>query len=184
MSKIHLLSLPKRLQTTIQMLKRSLALTQESCNLAIALCDHTKSAVAHHGAALTTAILPVLAHKHSNVRILALKSLSAAMIVDATGIDDSLAPLTDLTFDKAPAVREGLYKLACEWLTLLMDRYTFGYKILPLLIAGLSEEIPKLVEQTQVHLDQVGALYEVEWESRVKNEMDYSDGMDRVLPSK
>jgi dynein assembly factor 5 len=108
--------------------------------------------------------------------------MSQAMIVDATGLDDCITPLQELSFDKSPAVREQLYILSRDWMCKLMDRYTFGYKILPLLMAGLTDSLPKLSALTESFMDEIGALYEIEWESRIKDEMDYSDGYDK-LPS-
>jgi dynein assembly factor 5, axonemal len=104
------------------------------------------------------------------------------MIVDAAGLDDCLAPLMEVAFDKSPAVREQLYVLARDWLTKLTDRYMFGYKVLPFLLAGMTDELPKLVQLSESFMDEAGELYEKEWESRIKDEMDFSDGWDH-LPS-
>ena len=64
----------------------------------------------------------------------------------------------------------------------ITDRYTFAYKILPLVLAGEADEIPKLSQKCIQDMDRLGELYEQEWESRIKDEMDYSDGWNH-LPS-
>ncbi|KAH9252705.1 hypothetical protein BASA81_009399 [Batrachochytrium salamandrivorans] len=81
-----------------------------------------------------------------------------------------------LAMDKAALVRETLYRTARKWMMQLTDRYTYGYKILPLLLCGMTDEMPKLRELSFGFMDEIGALYEKEWESRIKDEMDYTDG--------
>ncbi len=102
--------------------------------------------------------------------------MKEALIVDLQGLDDVLEPLRSLSFDKTPAVREALHSAAGEWLLRLPDRYSIGYKILPLLLVGLSDEMPSLVTKAQNYMNEAGKLYEQEWEDRVKDEMDYTDG--------
>lgn len=142
----------------------------------ISLCQSNARVVALHGGTIVKLILPSLSHRHSSVRTLALKALTAAMIVDAAAIDDTIEPLRVLTRDKAPTVREGVYNLAKDWLTQLMDRHIYGFKILPLLYAGLTDEVPKLAELSLSFIDIVGAQYEKENNDRIKDELDYSDG--------
>lgn len=136
-------------------------------------------ALALLGGAIVKLILPSLSHRHSSVRNVALQALGAAMIVDASAIDDSIEPLRLMTRDKAPTVRQHLYTLAKDWLTQLMDRHVHGYKIVPLLYAGLTDEIPNLKQISLEYLDIVGVQYEKEHNDRLKDELDYSDGLDR-----
>jgi dynein assembly factor 5 len=120
-------------------------------------------------------LLPSLAHRHSSVRIGALQALSAAMIVDASAMDDAIEPLRLLTRDKTPSVREQLYVLSRDWLTLLMDRHVYGHKILPFLYAGATDELPKLAALSKTYLDEAGVQYEKDNHDKIKDEMDYSD---------
>jgi dynein assembly factor 5 len=106
--------------------------------------------------------------------------MKEALIVDLQGLDDVLEPLRALTSDKTPAVREALHSTAGEWLLKLPDRYSIGYKILPLLLAGLSDEMPHLSTKSLNYMNEAGKLYEQEWEDRVKDEMDYTDGRDAL----
>jgi dynein assembly factor 5 len=101
------------------------------------------------------------------------------MIVDASAIDDSIEPLRSMTRDKTPAVRERVFTLARDWLTQLMDRHIYGLKIIPFLYAGVSDELPKLSKLCLTYLDEVGAQYEKENNDRIKDELDYSDGVNR-----
>lgn len=144
------------------------------------LCEFTKQPLALHGATISKSLIPVISHKHSSVRTLALQALCDAIIVDAAGLDDCLEPLREIAFDKSPAVREQLYILSRNWLMKLVDRYTYGFKILPLLLSGITDMLPKLSQLSETFMDEIGALYEVEWESRIKDEMDYTDGWDHL----
>lgn len=149
---------------------------KEACGIILSVCESNAQALSYQGAKITKCLVTSLLHRHANVRVLAVQATCAAMIVDATGLDESLVALRELVFDKSPSVRESLYVLAGKWLVKLIDRYTFGDKVLPLLLAGESDELPKLRTLCRELIDQSGALYEQEWESRIKDEIDYSDG--------
>lgn len=71
--------------------------------------------------------------------------------------------------------------MAKEWLTRLIDRHIYRHKMLPLLYAGYTDEMPKLVEYAKEMMEQVGIHYEKENEKEIKDELDYSDGI--VRPS-
>ncbi|KAJ3166316.1 HEAT repeat-containing protein 2 [Geranomyces variabilis] len=147
---------------------------KESCLLVMELSKHCARAVAFHGATVAKAIIPAMQHRHSAVRCLALRAVRDAMIVDASALDDVLEPLRQLALDKSQSVRESLYSTAGDWLLKLPDRWSLGYKVLPLLLAGFSDDIPKAVTLSADYMDRVGKLYEEEWNDRVKDEMDYT----------
>ncbi|KAI8904408.1 armadillo-type protein [Gorgonomyces haynaldii] len=173
-------------EDTIKILQRTLAdpfpdVKKEACHLVTVLCLNNPQAVKYHSKNLVQSLAPVIMHKHSSVRVIALSALTQVILVDADGLDDILQPLKELTFDKSPAVREAVYTLARDWMTKLIDRYTYGYKILPLLLAGLTDDMPKLKQTSIGFMDQVGQLYEQEWEDRIKDEMDYTDGWNHLL---
>eukprot|EP00842_Homolaphlyctis_polyrhiza_P006434 jgi/Hompol1/6792/HPOL_002333-RA len=172
-------------EDTMKILSRSFADTfpevkKRSCLVAIQICKFNVKPVAYHGDALTKYILPVIQHRHSSVRTLAIEALCESILVEASGLDAAIDALRPLAYDKAAIVRETLYKTAKRWLMELMDRYTYGYKVLPLLLCGMVDEMPKLCQMSTEFVDEVGALYEREWESRIKDEMDYSDGWNHL----
>jgi dynein assembly factor 5 len=102
--------------------------------------------------------------------------MTEALIVDVAGLDDVLESLNALSFDKTGAVRETLFVASGEWLLRLPDRYSIGYKILPLLLSGIGDSMPQISQKSKEYMDKAGSLYEKEWEDRVKDEMDYTDG--------
>ncbi|KAI8609434.1 hypothetical protein BC830DRAFT_1150493 [Chytriomyces sp. MP71] len=71
--------------------------------------------------------------------------------------------------------------MAAAWLLRLMDRYSLGYKVLPYLLAGLVDDASPARLACHARLDEIGALYEVEWADRVKADLDYSVGLGGVL---
>ncbi|TPX37536.1 hypothetical protein SmJEL517_g00497 [Synchytrium microbalum] len=118
-------------------------------------------------------VVGVLSHRHSGVRIAGIRALKCVIIADATVLDESLDALMTLTLDKASSVREALYEAAIEWALHLDDRYSFGYKFYPIILAGCSDEVPKLAELCWTGVDDIGIQYEHDWEDRVKDEMEY-----------
>ncbi|KAI9366152.1 armadillo-type protein [Zopfochytrium polystomum] len=157
---------------------------KESCRLIIVLCNHCPEQVKHHVQPLCKSLSGSLLHRHSAVRVLSIKALQSLALVDAGSAfhEDAgtISNLRSLTLDKAPAVREQLYSTLTTWLLQLPDRYSLGYKILPFIFSGLSDEVEKLATACWVHLDNIGKLYEEEWESRVKDELDLTTGVNNA----
>ncbi|KAI9092359.1 armadillo-type protein [Phlyctochytrium arcticum] len=173
-------------EETVKILQKSLLdpfpdVKKESSKLVSVLCASCPRAVAFHGATVAKAIIPCLQHRHSSVRTAGLQAVKDAVLVDASGLDDVLEPLRQLTLDKSPSVREALYIIAGEWLLKLPDRWSLAHKVLPLLLAGLTDELSKNQEICKTYMDQIGALYEYDWEDRVKNDLDYTS-MDANRP--
>ncbi|KAI8999439.1 armadillo-type protein [Gaertneriomyces semiglobifer] len=163
---------------TVTILQRTLQdpfpdVKKESCKLVGELARHTSRAVAYHGAAIAKALVYALHHRHSNVRTAGLHALRDAIIVDATGLDDVLEVLFSLRFDKSQSVREQLYATFGEWMLNMPDRWSLSYKLLPVLLSGLSDDIPQIRDLCKQYMDRIGQLYETEWEDRVKDELDY-----------
>ncbi|KAJ3177528.1 HEAT repeat-containing protein 2 [Irineochytrium annulatum] len=131
-------------------------------------------------ATVTKSLVSCLQHRHSAVRISALQAMQEVVLVDPAGLDDSLDALRLLTLDKSPLVRESLYTVAITWLTRLIDRYSLGYKILPLVYAGLTDELEKLRGLSATGMESLGVLYEKEWADRLKDEMDTFMGIGNI----
>ena len=53
----------------------------------------------------------------------------------------------------------------------LIDRHIYGFKILPLLYAGLTDEIVDLQSTCQGFMELVGELYEKENIQKIKDEL-------------
>ncbi|KAL6589033.1 ARM repeat-containing protein [Neocallimastix sp. 'constans'] len=145
-----------------------------SCKIIISLVENAEHQVSFFGEKITKSLVPILQHKHSSVRIIALQALKYAVIADASGLNDIINTLRNLTLDKTGSVREALYKIVSEWLLKLRDRYSYGDKLLPILFAGFVDEVPKYQDLCRSYMDEIGALYEYDWESRLKDQLDYT----------
>ncbi|KAJ3003855.1 UNVERIFIED_CONTAM: HEAT repeat-containing protein 2, partial [Siphonaria sp. JEL0065] len=71
--------------------------------------------------------------------------------------------------------------MAVALLSKMPDRYSIGYKVLPTLWAGLVDDVDSIRKGCWVGLEELGKLYEVEWEDRVKEEVDVDVGVGGVL---
>ncbi|KAJ3331441.1 HEAT repeat-containing protein 2 [Blyttiomyces sp. JEL0837] len=172
-------------EETVKILTRTLSdpfadVKKESCKLVIALAQHTPRNLAMSGATVAKALIPSLQHKHSAVRVIALQALQEALLVDASGLDDVSDVLRALSMDRNSAVREALYATVAALLMRLVDRYSLGYKVLPFMLAGLTDELPNLRDFCRGKLEEIGALYEKEWEDRLKDELDYTMGVGNI----
>lgn len=54
--------------------------------------------------------------------------------------------LAQRLFDDSPAVRKAVVKIVGNWLLDLPDRYSFHYKLIPLLLTGLADTQPEIAE--------------------------------------
>lgn len=147
---------------------------KESCKLVVKLCSFCPRQIHYHGQTLSKAILPALGHRHSAVRLAALQAIQKTLLVNVEGLNDCLPALNSLLHDGAPQVRQEMYKTAGEWLLTLPDRWSTANRTLPLLLAGVTDDVEKLRVLSTEYLDRVGKLFEEEWEDRVKGEVDFA----------
>jgi dynein assembly factor 5 len=95
-------------------------------------------------------LLPCMEFVLHQVRVAAISAIGKTLIHGENKlIDDVLAPLAKRASDQSPSVRRALYEMAGEWLVMLPDRYSYFYKIIPLLLTGLRDEVPELQEMAR-----------------------------------
>jgi dynein assembly factor 5 len=146
--------------------------------MVISMCSSVPKYVAYAGGELVKSIIPNVNYKHSSVRILALQALAAALIVEASALEEAAEAIYPLILDRSHSVREKLYDISWELLSKLIDRHIYGYKFLPILYAGSVDEMPKLSQKALQLLDKIGEQYEQENTGKIKDELDYTDGRD------
>lgn len=129
-------------------------------------------AMEYHGPEISKLLIPCLVHRHSSVRIFGIQALISTIMINVEALDDMNKYVYALSRDQSPAVREELYKAAAAWSLNLPDRYSVGYKILPLLLSGHLDDIKENRHKVQQHFHEIGELYEREWIDRVKAELD------------
>ncbi|KAJ1565055.1 HEAT repeat-containing protein 2 [Nowakowskiella sp. JEL0078] len=102
-----------------------------------------------------------------------MQALSTTIFGNISTLDDVLETLHLLSTDKSAVVRETLFAIVGAWMRNIPDRHSIAYKLLPLLYAGMVDELAKLRDFAKNEIERAGAVYEEEWEDRVKDEMDY-----------
>ncbi|KAJ3121880.1 HEAT repeat-containing protein 2 [Nowakowskiella sp. JEL0407] len=146
---------------------------KESFKLVITLGKYAPSQVSYHGGVITKALLPSLYHRHSSVRVAAIQALASSIYLNISTLDDTLDTLHALCIDKAPLVRETLYITVGYWMRELPDRNSVAYKLLPILYAGMNDDIQKLRDLAAEEVQSAGRVWVEDWEDRVKDEIDY-----------
>ena len=104
------------------------------------------------------------------------KAFGALVKADASPLEESsnLDLLRRMIHDKSGAVREALYSTIGTWMLELRDRYGFAPKLLPIFVAGYTDEITNVQLLCTRMMDEMGAMYEKDYADQLKDEMDYS----------
>ena len=129
------------------------------------------------GECLITPVLTSIGHQHSKVRISTLRALGVTMQYGGgkagKRMEECMFPLSQRTFDQIPAVRLCLYQVLGGWLLNLLDRYSYWYRLLPLFLSGLTDELSEVREKVSLLFEEVGLRYEEENERQLKDFLDY-----------
>ena len=73
-------------------------------------------------------------------------------------VDDVVSHLAQRLFDQSPTVRKAVIQVVGGWLLDLMDRYSFHHKLIPLLLTGITDEMPEIAELSEALWHDVGEL--------------------------
>ena len=65
-------------------------------------------------------------------------------------------------------MREAVYEIVGGWMVTLMDRYSYFYKLLPLLITGIEDEVPGIAVNSVDMFAAAGKQWEEENEQDIK----------------
>ena len=148
-----------------------------SCSIVSYIAPEIKDRFHLNGEALIAPLLASVGHQHSKVRIAVLRALAVTMQYGGSHagkrLEECMFPLAQRTFDQNPAVRMCLYQTLGGWLLDLPDRYSYWYRLLPLFLTGLTDELLEVREQVCALFGEVGARYEEENEKQLKDFMDY-----------
>jgi len=71
-------------------------------------------------------------------------------------VDDVVSHLAQRLFDQTPTVRAAVVHVAGSWLLDLADRYSFHHKLMPLLLTGVTDEMPDIRSQAEALWHDVG----------------------------
>ncbi|RKO99533.1 hypothetical protein CXG81DRAFT_20389 [Caulochytrium protostelioides] len=162
--------------TLVPTLRRCLAdafpdVQKETCAIVAALATAMPEIVKLDAAPLAlTLAKAVLGHRHATVRVKGLHALGAVALTDDAVIDkvwrDTLWPMTR---DASGQVKAALYETAATWLQQCRDRWVYAPSLLVLLLVGLEDPaLPELQQRCRERLVAVGAVYERDYEDRVR----------------
>lgn len=146
---------------------------KEACGLLSALAGYAPSALHSSVPNVVKAVMPLLTHKHAAVRASAVTALQKCISVDASPLKDVSQGLYSILDDKSGSVRQLVFVTASEWLLQLPDRWSTAYRTFPLVLAGLTDPLSSIAARVGDLLEQIGALYEEEWEDKVKDDLNY-----------
>lgn len=108
-----------------------------------AVCEIPELRVGYYAKSLISGLAPNLLHQHNKVRTMALEAIGRLILAEnAHGVvDDLMALLKKLQYDRTPAVRKKLYAIISDWLMYFPMSYmrTHEAKLVYLLLGGLGD---------------------------------------------
>ena len=148
-----------------------------SCSLVEYIAPLLKDQFYVTGERLLAPLISSVGHQHSKVRVATLRALGVTMQFGGNSagkrLEECMFPLAQRTFDQIPAVRLCLYQILGGWLLELLDRYSYWYRLLPVFLSGLSDELAEVRQQVSCLYEEIGARYEQENEAQLKDLLDY-----------
>ncbi|KAH3861633.1 dynein axonemal assembly factor 5-like [Dreissena polymorpha] len=123
---------------------------------------------------LVKPLLQSIAHQHAKVRSIVVYTIGDALQYgNGKSVDTVVSHLAQRLFDQTPAVRLAVTKVVGNWMLDLMDRYSFWYKLIPLLLTSLSDDQPEIRDIADSLWHDVGMKYANENEEELKDKMDF-----------
>ncbi|XP_062607964.1 dynein axonemal assembly factor 5-like [Saccostrea cucullata] len=120
-------------------------------------------------------LVMTITHQHAKVRTLVVETIGDVLQYgNGKSMDNVVSHLAQRLFDDSPAVRKAVVKVVGGWLLDLPDRYSFHHKLIPLLLTGLADTQPEIVELADSLWYDAGLKYEQENEGELKDQLDFS----------
>lgn len=128
---------------------------------------------------LVTPLLSTLAHNQHKVRAACIRAIGDTVLQGGGGVlEKVVSHLTQRLFDQNPKVRKELCLVAEKLLIQFQDRYSYFYKILPLMLPLLEEQVPEIQTLARAGWEKAGLIWLQENKSKdekLKDELDFSD---------
>ncbi|XP_062515941.1 dynein axonemal assembly factor 5-like [Corticium candelabrum] len=172
-------SLPPYLSDFVTILQRMITdpypeIKKVSCQLCMMLAPKIPDHFHMKSESLMSPLVTTLTHQHYRVRVTCLKAIGVVVqYSNAQCIDTILSHLAQRTFDRSAPVRSTLVEILGGWLLDHRDRYSYHHKLLPLLLSGITDEIPDIRKQTRDIMEQVGCKYADENKDDLKDKLDW-----------
>mgnify|MGYP002629382305 CR=1 FL=1 len=136
-----------------------------------------KRSLKKKGQNLVGPIAKSLIHRQHGVRAAAVKALGDLVLSTDGGVfENVVSHIAQRTFDPSPHVRKQVALVTGAWLLEFPDRYSYFYKIVPLLIVSLEEEVLDIKDNAAKLWVEGGWKWLEEnkmSDKRLKDELDY-----------
>ncbi|XP_019540004.3 dynein axonemal assembly factor 5 [Aedes albopictus] len=145
------------------------AAQKQSCELVKLLAESTPS-MHYRAEALVTPATGVLKHRHSANRIAAVEALGVLALnihSNSEKVVQIIVDLSPLLMDGVPFVRRACGRVGCLMLLKLRDRYSFFYRILPLVLNCLTDDTADVRDDILIRWKEAGELYYKENETEL-----------------
>lgn len=148
------------------------AIKELSCHVILNLSQALPKDFHMQAETLIKPVLTCFSHQRFKVRVASINAVGEIVMHSSyKGLDESVGPLAERLFDQIPAVRCAVAQVAARWLLEYRDRYSFFYKILPLLLTGLNDEIEDTRLEAAQLWEKVGLQYQQENEKDLKDQL-------------
>ncbi|XP_038675624.1 dynein assembly factor 5, axonemal-like [Scyliorhinus canicula] len=146
-----------------------------SCECAAKYAKCTPEIFHMQAESLIKPLMQTISHQHSKVRVAVIQATGTVIQYgNGKSVDDVLSHLAQRLFDDAPLVRQAVTQVVGSWLLELRDRYSYFYKLIPLLLSSCSDEIPSIRELASDYWRKIGLQWQQENEDDLKDKLDWS----------
>ncbi|XP_072415938.1 dynein axonemal assembly factor 5-like [Chiloscyllium punctatum] len=177
------------LEDMVRILQRTIVdpfpeVKKKSCECAAKYAKCTPETFHMQSESLIKPLMQTISHQHSKVRVAVIQA-TGTVIQHGNGksVDDVLSHLTQRLFDDAPLVRQAVTEVVGRWLLELRDRYSYFYKLTPLLLSSCSDEIPYIRELASDYWKKVGLQWQKENEDDLKDKLDWQTQLSVRYPA-
>ncbi|XP_072337666.1 dynein axonemal assembly factor 5 [Scyliorhinus torazame] len=146
-----------------------------SCECAAKYAKCTPETFHMQSESLIKPLMQTISHQHSKVRVAVIQATGTVIQYgNGKSVDDVLSHLAQRLFDDTPQVRQAVTEVVGSWLLELRDRYSYFYKLIPLLLSSCSDEIPCIRELATDYWRKIGLQWQQENEDDLKDKLDWS----------
>ncbi|KAJ8911640.1 hypothetical protein NQ315_005985 [Exocentrus adspersus] len=159
------------------------AVKELSCTTIVRLAKALPNDFHKQAESLIKPVLSCLTHQRYKVRLEAVNAVGE-IIIHSTykGLDEVVGPLAERLFDQIYVIRLAVAKIAGRWLLEYRDRYSYFYKILPLILTCLNDDVEEIRLESTLLWEKIGTQYQEENEKDLKDELDYLFTLPKYYP--
>ncbi|XP_076254146.1 dynein axonemal assembly factor 5 isoform X2 [Rhynchophorus ferrugineus] len=161
------------------------SLKELSCQVIVKLAQALPRDFHLQAESLLKPVISCFSHQRYKVRVEAIKAVGEIVMHSSyKGVDEAMVPMAEKLFDQIPIVRQTIAQQAARWMMFQRDRYSYFYKMLPLLLTGLNDEVESTRVESHLLWEKVGLQYQQENEKDLKDKLDYLADIPKSYPTK